>query len=170
MRDGTCVDGPISRIEPKTVTVRQFQKPSVPIQRADLLQVKQGDALLFSARSSWADVEAVRLLPRESFVLKLRNGNVVKGRPLGVSDDGMIFRHLLWMKRRYAKDQIVTVDYMRMRPESDAFDYFTQEAPALLFFYPEFYDRLAGMEGRVPVRLYDGVLHEDDTVLRCVRR
>jgi hypothetical protein len=169
-KDGSCVDGPISRIDPKVVTIRQYQKPPVTIQRNDLLQISQGDALVYSARSSWADVEAVHLLAHESLMLKIRNGKVVKGRPFLVTPNGIVFKQAFWRKKLYDKDQIVTVDYLRMKPESDAFDYFAQEAPALLFFYPEFYDRLAGLEGRIPVHLYDALLPEDDAQLKCLGR
>jgi hypothetical protein len=174
-KDGSCVEGPIAKIEPKAVTITQTAQQPVIIQRGDLLQVSQvqvsqGNSLVFSARSSWADVEAVHLLPRELFLLKLHNGKTIKDRPLSVTADGMVFKRLLWMKTRIAKGQIVTVDYLRMRPESNAFDYFAQEAPAMLFFYPEFYDGLAGLEGRIPVRLYDAVRREDDAVVECSER
>jgi len=170
MRDGTCVDGPISNITPKAVTVQPIQKPPVTIQRGDLLQVTQEDAVLFSARSSWADVEAVQLSPHESFIVKTRKSQLIQGRPLSVSDKGFVYKWFFGLKKRYPKDQIVAVDYLRMKPASPAFDYFTQEAPALLFFYPEFYDRLAGLEGHVPVRLYDVLLHEDNAPLKCTQR
>ena len=169
-RDGSCVDGPIAAITPKAVTVQPQQNPPVTIQRGDLLQVTQEDAVLFSARSSWADVEAVQLSPHESFIVKTRKGVLISGRPLSISDKGFIYKRFLWLKKRYPKDQIVAVDYLRMKPASPAFDYFTQEAPALLFFYPEFYDRLGGLEGQVPVRLYDVLLHEDDSSLNCSPR
>jgi hypothetical protein len=168
-KDGACVDGTISRILPKTVTVAQGQQPPVTIQRGDLLQVSQRDSLVFSARSSWADVEAVRLLPRESFLVKLHNGKIIKDRPLLSTADGMVFKRFLWLKTRVGKAQIVTVDYLRMKPESDAFDYFGQEAPGMLFFYPEFYDRLSGLEGRIPVRLYDSVRPQDNAPLKCLQ-
>jgi hypothetical protein len=168
-KDGTCVDGPISKIDPNAVTIQQIQKPPVTILRNDLVQVSQGDVLVFSARSSWADVQAVHLLPRESFTLKIRNGKVIEGRPFRVDADSIVFKRGFWMKKRYGKDQILTMDYLRVKPESDVFDYFAQEAPALLFFYPEFYDRLSGLEGRIPVRLYDALLSEDDTQLKCSR-
>jgi hypothetical protein len=95
---------------------------------------------------------------------------LIQSRPLSISDSGLVYKRFLWLKKRYPKDQIVAVDYLRMKPASPAFDYFTQEAPALLFFYPECYDRLGGLEGHVPVRLYDVLLHEDDTALNCSRR
>jgi hypothetical protein len=169
-KDGSCADGPIAKIEPKAVTITQSAQPPVVLRRGDLLQVSQGSALVFSARSSWADVEAVHLLPREAFSIRLHNGKIIKDKPLSVSADAMVFKRFLWMKTRIGKAQIVTVDYLRMRPESNAFDYFAQEAPAMLFFYPEFYDRLAGLEGRIPVRLYDAVRPEDDDPLKCGRR
>lgn len=169
-RDGSCVTGPIVKIEPKMVTVKQPQAAPVTIERKDLLQASQANALVFSARSSWADVEAVNLRPRESFEVKLRNGRLIEERPLRVTDGSFIYKRLLWMKKAYAKDQIVTVDYLRVKPDSDAFDYFTQEAPALLFFYPDSYDRLRGLEGRIPVRLYDAAMPEDDTALKCSPR
>jgi hypothetical protein len=169
-RDGSCVTGPILKIEPKVVTIKQAQATPVTIERKDLLQASQGDSLVFSARSSWADVEAVHLRPRESFEVKLRNSKLVDERPLRVTDDGVVCKRFLWLKKRYAKAQIMTVDYLRMKPDSDVFDYFTQEAPALLFFYPESYDRLKGLEGRIPVRLYDAAMREDDTALKCSSR
>jgi hypothetical protein len=169
-KDGSCVDGPISKIDPKSVTIAQSAQPPVTIQRDDLLRVRQGDGLVFSARSSWADVEAVHLLPREAFSIRLHNGKTIKDSPLRVTADGMVFKRFLWITKRIGKGQIVTVDYLRMRPESDAFDYFAQEAPALLFFYPEFYDRLAGLEGRIPVRLYDAVRPQEDAPLKCLQR
>jgi hypothetical protein len=169
-RDGSCATGPILKIEPKLVTVKQAQATPVTIDRKDLLQASQADSLVFSARSSWADVEAVHLRPRESFEAKLRNSKLIDERPLRVTDQGLVYKRLLWWKKRYAKAQIMTVDYLRMKPDSDAFDYFTQAAPALLFFYPESYDRLKGLEGRIPVRLYDAAMPEDDTALKCSPR
>jgi hypothetical protein len=169
-RDGSCLTGPILKIEPKMVTVKQPQAAPVTIERKDLLQASQVDSLVFSARSSWADVQAVHLRPRESFVVKLRNSKLIEERPLRVTDEGFVYKRLLWLKKRYAKAQVVTVDYLRMKPDSDVFDYFTQEAPALLFFYPESYDRLKGLEGRIPVRLYDAAMPEGDAALKCPPR
>lgn len=168
-KDGACIIGPILKIAPKTLTVAQPQKPPISIQRASLLQASQADSLLFSARSSWADVEAVHLLPRESLVLKLRNGTQVTGRPSETSDTGVLFRYGPFLKKVYPKAQIATVDYLRIKPDSAAFDDFAQQSPALLFFYPESYDNVSSLEDRVPVRLYDAVQPEDNTPLKCAQ-
>jgi hypothetical protein len=168
-KDRTCVAGPISRIDSGSVTIEPSQAPALTLERADLLQVTQNDSVLFSARSSWPDVEAVHLLAHESFLLSLRSGKTIIARPLRVTDDGMIFKRDIWLKQRLPKDQIQTVAYLRVKPNSKVFDYFTQEAPALLFFYPEYYDRLSGLEGRIPVRLYDAVMAQNDSTLTCSR-
>jgi len=169
-KDGSCVKGAIARIEPKAITIRPAQPPPVAIKRVDLLQAREGDSVFFSARSSWADVEAVELRPHETLVVKTRKGETIKGNPLQVSPDGLVYKRFLWMTKRTAKAQIVSVDYLRVKPASDAIDTFAQEGPAMLFFYPDFYDRLKGLEGRVPVRLYDALLPEDDAVLKCTGR
>jgi hypothetical protein len=169
-RDGSCVTGPILKVEPKMVTIKQAQAAPATIERKDLLQASQGDSLVYSARNSWADVEAVHLRPRESFEVKLRSGKLIEEVPLRVTDDGLVYRRFLWLKKPYAKAQIMTVHYLRTKPDSDVFDYFTQEAPALLFFYPESYDRLKGLEGRIPVRLYDAAMPEEDNALKCSSR
>jgi hypothetical protein len=167
-RDGSCVTGPILKIESKRVTIQQPQSAPVTIERKDLLQVRQGDALVFSSRSSWADMENVSFRPNESFEVKLRSSASIKEKPLRVTADSLVYKRFLWWKKSYAKSQIVTVDYLRMKPDSNVFDYFTQEAPALLFFYPDSYDRLKGLEGRIPVRLYDAAMREDNAPLRCL--
>jgi hypothetical protein len=165
-RDASCVEGPLVKIEPKLATVRA-KTGIVSIARQDLLRVSQNEALVFTARSSWADVEGVHLRLGEAFRFKLRKGPVITGRPVTVDGDGFRFKRFLWWKKRYAKDQIATVDYLRVKPDSEVFDYFTDQSPALLFFYPEEYDRLKGLEGRIPVRLYDATKREDDSALQC---
>jgi hypothetical protein len=169
LKDGSCLDGPIAKITPKSVTIQPPGRPAEAVARDDLRQASQNGSILFSARSSWADVEGVHLMSRESFVIKLRTGKTVKGKPYHIEDKAIVFKHGWWPKKVYPKSDLVTIDYLRVKPDAFGFDYFTQEAPALLFFYPEFYDQLKGLEGRVPVRLYDAVQHEDNSPLPCAR-
>lgn len=170
-RDGTCIDGSISEITATTITVQSHGKPLLTIGHADLVQISQGSALLFTASNSWSNVEqqAGQVYPREAFVLKLRSGKVLKGKPTRVSPDTISLKHG-FVTTEYRKDQVATVDYLRLKPESDEFDYFSQEAPALLFFDPEFYYRAIGLEGRIPVRLYDGARPASEMVTNCQRK
>lgn len=162
-RDGTRVEGPISKIDAKSITIQPYKQTPITIARVDLLQVRQGDALLFSAISSWGDVEAARVVPHEEFILRMQSGKVVKGRPLKVTADSITLKHGL-ITTDYAKTEIKTVDYLRVKPGTDTWGYFAQESPELLFFFPETYYRLMGLEGRIPVRLYDASVPEGDTL------
>jgi len=167
-RDGTCVYGPISKVDGSAITIQPYKKPPIAIERADLLQVVQGDALLFSAISSWADVQAAHVVPHEALVLKMRGGRVIKGKPLAVTADSITLKHGL-TTTQYLKAEIISVDYLRVKPESDGWDYFAQESPELLFVFPETYYRLIGLEGTIPVRLYDASIPEDHAAPRCPR-
>jgi hypothetical protein len=141
----------------------------VAISRSDLLEIRQGDALIFSAASSWDDVEQTPVYPRESLVVKLVDGKVVQGKPAKVTADSLALKHGL-ATVNIKKTDVVTVDYLRLRPESDGFDYFSQEAPGLLFFDPEFYTRLIGLEGRIRVRLYDATKPQANALPKCTRQ
>lgn len=168
-RDGTCIDAPISAADASTVILQPNGKSPVAIPRKDILQISQGDALLFSAVSSWRNVQQTPVYPREALVLKLDNGKVVQGKPTKVTADEIMLKRGL-ITATYKKADVAAVDYLRLKPESDGFDYFSQEAPGLLFFYPEFYSRLIGLEGRIPVRLYDSSKPEVPVPPKCVRR
>lgn len=156
VQNGTCIYGTPLGIDNTQITVQQDGKPSITIKRADLLQISQGDALLFTVFNSWLNVEnaAAHVYPGEAFVLKLRDGRLIKGRPSRITPDLLSLKHG-FLTTVYKRDDVATIDYLRFKPESDAFDYVSQEAPALLFLDPEFYYRVVGLEGRIPVRLYD---------------
>lgn len=154
-----------------TIFVQQPGKPPITVQRADVLQISQGDALLFTAFNSWSTVEeaAKHVYPREEFVVKLKNGKLVKGKPRKVTPDVILLKHG-FASEEYMKSNVATVDYLRLKPESDGFDYFSQEAPPVLFFDPEFYFRAIGLEGRIPVRLYDQAKPVTGAAPTCANR
>jgi len=106
---------------------------------------------------------AAHVVPHEAFVLKTRSGKVVKGTPLIVARESITLKHGL-ITTVYPRAEIVTVDYLRVKPETDTWDYFAQESPELLFIFPETYYRLMGLEGTIPVRLYDASVPEGGTL------
>ncbi len=167
-RDRTCVYGPIAKVNAQAITVQQYNAKPITIQRADLLQVSQGDALLFTVLSSWSSVMKAHVLPHEAFILTMRNSKTVKGRPAKITSDSITLKHGL-TTTTYMKNEVATVDYLCLKPESDNLDYFAQEAPFLLFFDPGFYYRLAGLEGRIPVRLYDSSRPESIAAPKCLQ-
>lgn len=148
-RDGVCVYGKILKVDAASITVQPFEKSSVTLQKEALLRVSQGDALLYSARSSWADVStsAAVLRSQEAFVLTLKSGKQVKGKPTQMSVDSITLKHGL-NRSLYQKSEILTVDYLRVKPATDAFMLVLGEAPWMLIFDPEFYYRATGLPGR----------------------
>jgi hypothetical protein len=168
-RDGFCIYGNIEKMENNRLTIRQGGDSTVEVLREDLIQISHGDALVYSARSSWADVQAVHIYPKESFIIKLTNGKIIKGKPISIDSDSLKIRHG-FLKRTIARDDIATLDYLRMRPQSDGFDYLAQESPILLFFDPEFYSRIIGLQGKIPIRLYDSKLPNEASLLECHAR
>jgi hypothetical protein len=164
-QSGSCVSGTIQNTDIHTITVRSTAG-SVVLKREELLQVRQGDALVFSGRSSWADVTGVHFVPHEALIVNLKNGKQVTGKPAKVNADELILKHGLAVTR-YAKSEVATVDYVRVKPESDGFDYLAQEAPAVLWFDPETYARMVGLEGTIIVRLYDSTKPESTTPATC---
>ena len=169
LRDGSCVFGTIAKADAKILTVNPASGKPVSIKRDDLLQVSQGGALLFSARSSWSDVASSPVNSQEAFLIRLKNGRKIIGKPIKVTPDTIDLEHG-FAKTVYPKPNIATVTYLRVKPETDNLDYLSQEAPFLLFFDPEFYSRTMRLEGRIPVLLYDSSLPENDTALQCPRR
>jgi hypothetical protein len=103
------------------------------------------------------------------FVLKIRSGKEVRGTPLKVTPGNINLKHGLG-KTVYPKADIDVVDYLRAKPATDTFMSILEEAPYLLFLDPEFYYRVAGLEGRVRVRLYDASKPEDDSPVNCSGR
>lgn len=165
-RDRTCIMGRITSASANSVTVQQSGGASIRLEKNQLLQVVQGNALLFSARSSWADVAGVRLYPHEALILTQKDGKRIRGKPVMVTANSITLKHGL-VKTVYQKPEINSVEYLRVSPPSDGFQASLEEAPYLVLFYPEFYYRAAGLEGRISVRLYDASRQEDNTELKC---
>ncbi len=164
MKDGACVRGTVVKADSASVRVQPLKQKALDLRRDELLQVSQGNALVFSARSSWSDVLSAHLYPREALVVVTKSGKTIKGTVVNAGSAGISIRHGLTTSN-LPKLEVSTVDYLRWKPASDGFNLALEEAPWALIFYPEFYGRAAGVEGRVTVRLYDSSQPEDDSKL-----
>ncbi len=108
----------------------------------------------------------VHLVPHEALIVTLKSGKRVTGKPTKVAADELILKHGL-AATRYSKSDIATVDYVRVKPPSDGFDYLAQESPEVLWFDPEAYARLLGLEGTIIVSLYDSNQPENSSPPTC---
>lgn len=167
--DGSCQRGSIIKADSNEITIRTSEQTQAAIMRESLLQVRQGDGLIYSARSSWSDVAKAHVYPREALMVTTLTGVHVKGKPIAVKSDSITLKHG-FATTTIPKAKISVVDYFRVKPETDNFDFVLEEAPWAIIFYPEFYSRTAGLEGRIPVRLYDASKPEDNRTLDCQKR
>lgn len=168
LRDKTCIYGTVEHADANSITLAEAKNKEVTIEAERVLQVRQGDAVVLSARSSWSDVADVHLYPHESLVIKLRNSKSIKSTSFTVAGETITSNNLS-RKRVFQKAEIATVDYVRLKPESDGFDYLLREAPLMLIFNGEFYSRLLGLQGKIVVRLYDSEKPEDDSPITCAK-
>ncbi len=168
LADGSCLFGELESADKSNLTIRQYNKPSIKIPKTDLVQMGQGHELFYSARSSWSDVETEKIYAREALILKLKNGKLVRGKPKTIASDTIELQQALTTKV-FQKDQIQTVLAWKIKPPTASFEFVLEEEGFFTIFYPEFYKRIFGLEGHVPVRLYESSLTQDDSdgITRC---
>jgi len=99
-------------------------------------------------------------------VLTLKGGKQIKGKPTKTTADSITLKRGL-NNTLYQKSGILTVDYLRAKPATDALMFVLGEAPWMLIFDPEFYYRATGLPGRISIRLYDAAKPEDNSPNVC---
>ena len=164
--DRTCVFGPIVKSDATALTVKPYNEVPVTIARSDIAQVSQGLDLVYSSLSSWYDVIHVHVYPGETLVVVTQSGKTIKGTPTNTTADSITLRHG-FTTTVYKKEDIARIDWLRKRPATDNFEFVLEEAPWAIIFYPEFYSRVTGLEGRIPVRLYDSSKPETKLPPHC---
>jgi hypothetical protein len=168
LKDGSCKFGELAKSDKQSVTIRSTGNPDASIPVADLLQMGQGSELFYDSRSSWLDVQGAKLYARESMLVTMNNGEVISGKPQKVDADTLTIERPFSTKM-IRKEDVRSIVTLKLRPATASFEFVQEEAGFFQIFYPEFYERAFRSEGRVPVRLYDSSLPEDDSegIARC---
>ena len=139
------------------------------IEGKDVLAVGTGHDLVYSGRSSWRDVQDAKPGHAERLLVITNTGQEWSGIVSGISDTDLTLS-MVGKKQQIRKSDIRTVDYIRQRPQSDASEYLSEEAPGLLLFSPDTWARASGISPKLHVRIYDSLLPEDDRKLTCQRK
>lgn len=168
LKDGSCKFGELATSDKKSITIRNGSQTDAIVPISELLQFGQGSDLFFDARSSWLDVKSARLYARESMLVTLTNGTLIHGKPKAVSANTLTIQQA-WSAKTIRKEDIGNIVVLKLRPATASFEFVQEEAGFFQIFYPEFYQRAFRSEGRVPVRLYDSSIPEDDSegIPRC---
>jgi hypothetical protein len=167
-KDGSCNFGELASSDKQNVTIRSTGKPDTTLPVSDVVQIAQGSELFYDSRSSWRDVQSAKLYAREAMIVTLTNGEVLNGKPQKVDVDSLTMK-LPFSTKIIQKRDIRSIVTLKLRPATASFEFVQEEAGFFQIFYPEFYQRAFRTEGRVPVKLYDSSLAEDDSdgVERC---
>ncbi len=180
-RRGDCIHGDIMAMSDRAVTlkiwrVRRHEKPrfgkygTVTLERANILKVLDGDEpvdVVYSARSSWADVRALEKIGEDEAVeVVTRRGKRYKAPRVTVGDDAVTLR--TWNKPvEIPKAEIANLYYVREAPISASAEYNAQEA---LFIDPHLWPYLLHIPPKIRVLLFDASLAEDNTPCGCPER
>ncbi len=165
-RDFHCVVGKIAAIRGAAVTIRPAQGAAVTIDGSKLLRVTESVRaadVVYSARSSWSDIEAIPVSSRESVRVSTKSGKTYEAHLLKVTVESMTL--LPGSKSlEIPKGDVLTVDYLREKPATDSAKHSAQE---LFVLNPELWPHFLRLSGIVAVRLYDSRRPEDNSPIRC---
>ena len=162
LKDGSCEFGEMVAATSQSLTVRRYNKPDLTLLLEKVIQIAQGNEIFYSSRSSWSDVQAAKIYSRETMMVVLKNGTTLTGKPKTVTADTLLLEQT-FSTSTIKKQDVKSVLTLKLRPETASFGFVQEEAGFFQIFYPEFYQRVFGLEGRLPVRLYDLTLVESDT-------
>jgi len=177
LRGGRCETGKISKVTSGSLVVESVPPPAGPVAspqhtetvlRPDVLRVEEGIAsgLVYSGRSSWADVFTTVPWPREHLTVVLKTGRKISDRLAQPSAAGIA---LLSGAKPMAisKQDISQVLYVRFKPLPGGYESLVEEAPYLALFTPRFWQNALKINAMMTVLLYDSAAAEDNSPVAC---
>ncbi len=162
LRDGKRTYGRIVSVSADSVTLRppDSKAQTVIQKRSDVLRISDGNQpsdLIYSGRSSWADIQAIPPLHAEHLLAVTKSGQRFAGKAGAISDAAITLDG-----RTIPKADVSQIYYVRVKPASDSAEYAAQEAFAL---DPEIWPYLLGIP-KMLVLLYDSSALEENTPIR----
>ncbi|MGB8494552.1 MAG: hypothetical protein WCE53_09155 [Candidatus Acidiferrum sp.] len=165
-RQSKCAVGRILSVTDHSVTLRTSQTATITVERANVLRVSDGphtNDMVYSARSSWSDVQSIPKNSRETARVVTKDGKEHEGKILEASEIHLIL--LLSGKRvELAKDDISRVEYVRYKPLSESGQFAAQE---MYFVDPELWPYFLNIGVKMSVRLYDVSMPESNAPIHC---
>jgi hypothetical protein len=171
-----CVIGVLKSVSDTSVIVKVKDGKTTTIQRPDLLRVQlnwYGSPILFSARSSWADVVALapkqhpQLHPR--IIVETKTGQKNEGTLISASDDGLTLQSHDG-RADISKSNVVRVTSVVQKPVSDSAAYADDELVFLKVFDPELWPVIFGVQGSLRVTLFDASSPDDNSQITCTNK
>lgn len=181
VRSGRCEQGYITNLDGSSLTISTDLPPTrktashghdVAILRSDIIRIGDGTEIhniIYSGRSSWVDVQASPVGPREHLMVALKSGRQVNIAPVATSASDLTFKSA-GKSVIVRKLDISRVFYVRLKPLPDTYRFLAQEAPYLLLFSPKTWQNALKINAMMSVLLYDSTVSEDNSLVPCPPR
>jgi hypothetical protein len=165
-RDGKCYDAAIRSVNDRDVQIHTADGRDLVLLRADILRVSdyldadQRDTV-YSGRSSWDDLHRSMVRGSEYLIIVTKQGEELRsGRRLGISRD--------WVSidtKTIEKSEVQFASYVRYEPLT-RWEQNVHHAKMDLFA-PKVWFRGAFLK-KIPVLMYNAILPEDNSTVRCI--
>lgn len=165
-RESNCVTGKILNVTGQSVTIMSPEAKSITIERKNALRVTDGRHVfdvVYSAKSSWSDVEALPPKTKEQVRVLTKDGREYEGNLVSVSETEMTLMQTTG-NTKLVKEDIAQVYYVRYKPLSEGVEHSAQE---MFFADPRFWPYFLNISAKISVRLYDSSVPEDDSPVQC---
>jgi hypothetical protein len=184
-RKSNCVTGDIVKASDREISLKLPDATTATFDRANVLRISVSQAapyfpprvradvdrvgdIIYNNKSSWDDLKELAQIEKigrpgqEVKVVKM-DGNKYEGRLSSISKTQLELDRT-GGKLTIAKWEVAQVYYLRYKPLSDSEKYSAQED---FWIDPRLWPYYLHVVPKLPVRLYDSSLVEDDTPVRC---
>ena len=177
LRSGRCERGTISKVDGGLLVVEPGPAPArktaprraETVSRPDVLRVGEGlgaREIVYSGRSSWADVGECVPGPREHLTVVLNTGQRIDTKRVALLVSEITIesgeRSMTVPKRDVSR-----VLYVRFKPLPGGYEWMVQEAPFLALFSPKTWQNALKINAMMTVLLYDSTAGEDSSPVAC---
>jgi hypothetical protein len=183
----TCHYGQIKTITDQSVLIRT-DRSDVTIEESNLIRVRLGFsgrsvppdnpylvlATVYSGRSSWSDL--IGFMPFQSkshpgFTVRMSvtttGGKLHRGSLGQVTGSEISLTDPFGKEISIPKTEVSRIDYIRDKPLSDKEEFYWEELAMLRIFDPALYPRVFHLGDKMPVRLYESDVPEDNSPVHC---
>jgi hypothetical protein len=164
--ESNCFAGQILTVADQSVTIKRPQAKNITVERQNTLRVTDGrhiNDVIYSAKSSWADVEGILPKTKEGVRVRTTSGRKYDGKLASASDTSITLMHP-GGNINLAKADITQVYYVRYKPLSEGAEHSAQE---MFFVDPRLWPYFLNISAKIPVRLYDSSVPEDNAPVQC---
>ena len=176
-RKSNCITGHIVKTNDHELTLKLSNRTYATLDRANVLRVSVSQAapyfpprvqadvgrvydVIYNDKSSWSDLKS--LAGQKVKVVKT-GGETYEGQLL-ITSETQLELDRIGGTLEFAKEDIVQVYHLRPKPLTDSEKYSAQED---FWIDPRLWPYYLKLVPRLPVRLYDSSLPDDNTPVRC---